>query len=262
MTDNNSNTPKERKPLTLSKGLSKSTGSEEDRVRQSFTHGRSKSVVVEVKKRRTLGSAQKESSLEEKLSGNLKTEEIQARLQALKQAQQSTVEHKEAEVFETEINDEGESSELQIADAPLKEVVHKEPVKEKERFKEAEDLDDSDNDVRTVKKRNIPLPRVVRDTERRQTKKVNVQVALDENYDGGKTRSMASIKRAREKERRKAIEEGTHQKVIRTVQLPEVITVQDLANRMAEKGVDVVRALMKMGMMVTINQIIDADTAD
>ncbi|MDP3640966.1 MAG: translation initiation factor IF-2 associated domain-containing protein, partial [Alphaproteobacteria bacterium] len=94
MTDNNNNPPKERKPLTLSKDVSKASGSEGDRVRQSFTHGRSKSVVVEVKKRRGT-DVNKESSLEEKLSGNLKTEEIQARLQALKQAQKETAEIKE-----------------------------------------------------------------------------------------------------------------------------------------------------------------------
>lgn len=262
MTDNNNNTPKERKPLTLSKDLSKGAGSEGDRVRQSFTHGRSKSVVVEVKKRRTFAGTNKESPLEEKLSGNLKTEEIQARLQALKQAQKETSEEKEPDIVEIDnIVEEIKTPDALIEDAPLKEVIHKEPAKEKERFKGSEELDDSESE-RAVKKRSLPLPRVVRDTERRQTKKVNVQVALDENYEGGKTRSMAAIKRAREKERRKAMEDGTLQKVIRTVQLPEVITVQDLANRMAEKGVDVVRALMKMGMMVTINQIIDADTAE
>lgn len=260
MTDNNDNSPKERKPLTLSKDLSKAGGADGDRVRQSFTHGRSKSVVVEVKKRRGAGQP-KEPSLEEKLSGNLNTEEIQARLQALKLAQKETVEVKDAPIMPQIVSMTSEPEEVKVdevsAEVPVKEVVAKEFVKPKER-----DLDDSDDEGRAAKKRNVPLPRVVRDTERRQSKKVNVHAAMDENYEGFKKRSMASIKRAREKERRKAFEDGTLQKVIRTVQLPEVISVQDLANRMAEKGVDVVRALMKMGMMVTINQIIDADTAE
>ncbi|MCP5322607.1 MAG: translation initiation factor IF-2 [Candidatus Paracaedibacteraceae bacterium] len=260
MTDDNKTPQKDRKPLTLSKELTKNIGNEEDRVRQSFTHGRSKSVVVEVKKRRLSGGG-KESSLEEKLSGNLKTEEIQARLQALKQAQKETSESKETEVEEAIPLAYENVEAVEEREKNSSETLSPESPKEKERFKAATD-EEGESEVQATKKRQVPLPRSVRDAERRQTKKVNVQVALDENYDGGKKRSMASIKRAREKERRKAIESGAIQKVIRTVLLPEVITVQELASRMAEKGVDVIRALMKMGMMVTINQIIDADTAE
>ena len=57
-------------------------------------------------------------------------------------------------------------------------------------------------------------------------------------------------------------EKKEHQKVIRDVIIPEVITVQELANRMAVRGAEVVKTLMKMGMMVSINQVIDADTAE
>lgn len=270
MTDNNNNSPKERKPLTLSKDVGKASGAEGDRVRQSFTHGRSKSVVVEVKKRRGT-DVNKESSLEEKLSGNLKTEEIQARLQALKQAQKVTADEKaeaEKEILlertraaEAPIQAVEPSQTAEVA-APLKDVEHADPMKQKERFKTAATEEAEEEARNVVKKRNMPLPRVVRDTERRQTKKVNVQVAFDENYEGAKKRSMASIRRAREKERRKMIEDGTLQKIVRTVQLPAIITVQDLSNRMAEKAVDVVRALMKMGMMVSINEMLDADTAE
>lgn len=261
MTDDNKTPQKDRKPLTLSKELRKNVGNEEDRVRQSFTHGRSKSVVVEVKKRRLPGGG-KESSLEEKLSGNLKTEEIQARLQALKQAQKETSESKEVEAERISSLVHENVEELEELETTISPSLSKELPKEKDRFKQAPEEEEGESEPQAIKKRHIPLPRSVRDTERRQTKKVNVQVALDENYDGGKKRSMASIKRAREKERRKAIESGSIQKVIRTVFLPDAITVQELASRMAEKGVDVIRALMKMGMMVTINQIIDADTAE
>ena len=51
------------------------------------------------------------------------------------------------------------------------------------------------------------------------------------------------------------------EKIIREVVIPEVITVQELANRMAEKGADVIKKLMSLGVMATINQPIDADTA-
>ncbi len=77
-------------------------------------------------------------------------------------------------------------------------------------------------------------------------------------------RSLASIKRAREKQYQKFLnaQKGPAEKVIHDVIIPETITVQELASRMAEKGADVVKTLMKMGMMVTITQTIDADTAE
>jgi translation initiation factor IF-2 len=52
------------------------------------------------------------------------------------------------------------------------------------------------------------------------------------------------------------------EKVTRDVQVPETIVVQELANRMAERVADVVKALMQNGIMATQNQVIDADTAE
>jgi translation initiation factor IF-2 len=79
--------------------------------------------------------------------------------------------------------------------------------------------------------------------------------------EGERTRSLASVRRARERERREAMR-GNQEKFVREVVVPETITVQELANRMAERGADVIKALMKMGVMSTINQSIDADTAE
>ena len=58
------------------------------------------------------------------------------------------------------------------------------------------------------------------------------------------------------------METGPAQKQVRDVVVPEAITVQDLANRMAERGADLVKALFKMGMPVTLTQTIDQDTAE
>jgi translation initiation factor IF-2 len=58
------------------------------------------------------------------------------------------------------------------------------------------------------------------------------------------------------------LQEQGPEKVIRDVIIPDAITVQDLAGRMAERGVDVIKSLMRMGVMATINQVIDADTAE
>lgn len=88
----------------------------------------------------------------------------------------------------------------------------------------------------------------------------------DDDMDNGghrQRRSLASIKRAHEKERLKHQEQlKSAEKIVREVVIPETITVQELANRMSEKGATVVKILMKLGMMVTITQTIDADTAE
>jgi translation initiation factor IF-2 len=99
-----------------------------------------------------------------------------------------------------------------------------------------------------------------RDGGERRTGKLSVTKALDDNE---RVRSVASFRRRIEREKR-AHHQGDEQqqKVLRDVVVPETITVQELANRMAERGVDVIKALMKMGVMATINQTIDADTAE
>jgi len=98
---------------------------------------------------------------------------------------------------------------------------------------------------------------------RRQSGKLTVSRALNED-EGARARSLAALKRAREKERRAHFGGSSQprEKQVRDVVVPEAITVQELANRMAEKGADLVKALFKMGMMVTVNQTIDQDTAE
>jgi len=97
--------------------------------------------------------------------------------------------------------------------------------------------------------------------EVRRTGKLTLNEALA--GEGGRTRSLAAMKRKQEKARAKAMGFAAKpEKQVRDVQLPETIVVSELANRMAERAGDVVKSLMKMGMMVTMNQSIDADTAE
>jgi translation initiation factor IF-2 len=116
----------------------------------------------------------------------------------------------------------------------------------------------------TAFRRGRPAPRPVapvrRDEPRRRTGKITVTRALSD--DDERTRSLASVRRARERERLRMHGELEQQKIVREVVIPETITVAELANRMAERGVDVVKSLMRMGVMVTVNQVIDADTAE
>ncbi|MPT47077.1 MAG: translation initiation factor IF-2 [Sphingobium sp.] len=99
--------------------------------------------------------------------------------------------------------------------------------------------------------------------DRRQSGKLTVNRALADD-DSARARSLAALKRAREKERRTTMRGSPQhrEKQVRDVIVPEGITVQELANRMAEKGADLVKSLFKMGMMVTVNQTIDQDTAE
>jgi len=100
-----------------------------------------------------------------------------------------------------------------------------------------------------------------RDLKERRQGKISVTSALD-SEETIRVRSLAAMKRAREKERSRMFQQGPAAKVVRDVVVPEAISVQELANRMAERGVDVIKSLMKMGVMATINQVIDADTAE
>ena len=80
--------------------------------------------------------------------------------------------------------------------------------------------------------------------------------------DEDRMRSAAAYKRAKQKQKMAGVVSADNTKIIRDVIITETISVAELANRMAIRGADVVKALMKMGMMVTINQIIDGDTAE
>ncbi len=86
------------------------------------------------------------------------------------------------------------------------------------------------------------------------------KILEQEEQEFDKFPSLAKLKRAREKEKLKSTE-SEDLKISREVSIPDIITVQDLANRMAEKTADVVKALMKLGVMANATQSLEADTA-
>jgi translation initiation factor IF-2 len=127
----------------------------------------------------------------------------------------------------------------------------------------------------SVIKRTMPAPTKTReeeagadakgkDSEYRRSGKLTIAQALGMDGEELKVRSLAQVKRQRAKIAKKA--EGTpsaqQEKFAREVTIPEAITVADLANRMAERTVDVIKLLMKLGTMATPQQAIDADTAE
>jgi len=91
---------------------------------------------------------------------------------------------------------------------------------------------------------------------------LTVNQVLNEQYNRSESgRSLSSVKRARQKAKSSGIK-VEQVKQYREVIVPETITVQELSNRMSERGGDLIKSLMKMGVMATINQSIDADTAE
>ncbi|TQL17030.1 translation initiation factor 2 (bIF-2) [Zymomonas mobilis] len=113
-------------------------------------------------------------------------------------------------------------------------------------------------------RREAPRP-AMRDRkgeDRRQSGKLTVTKALSGDEGGARARSLAALRRAREKDKRANQNRTQQVRQVRDVVVPEAITVQELANRMAERGADLVKALFKMGVAVTLTQTIDQDTAE
>jgi len=244
------------------------------KVKQNFTHGRSKTVVVEKRVQRTFAQGASGGLVEVKPQGfapsagdddalrHLTVGERESRLKALKIAEEEMKRaterpspHREEEPKHTA--DAAEIAADLTAAVPLPETGRKSagalPVKAKAHHPD-EEAERPEKNKGKLKLRG--------GEERRSSGKITVQHALS-NIEEQRMRSMASIRRAREKAIKKA--QGGHQeteKVIRDVIIPEAITVAELANRMAARTVDVIKALMKLGMMVTATQSIDADTAE
>ena len=101
--------------------------------------------------------------------------------------------------------------------------------------------------------------------EKRRELKLTVSRALSGEEIENRSRSLASLKRAKQKENRLLSKEDSKENfkpVKRDIKIPEVITIRELANKMAEQSSSIIKHLMGMGVAVTINHTIDADTAE
>ena len=255
----------EKKTLTLS-GKTLSLG---NKLRTPTGPGR---VQVEVRKKRIITPDQKPAVITEDASQKLK----------LVQEAQRIAEHARQE--EEARRQKAEQVRLENEKRRQKEEEAAKRKAEKEEAQSAKQLHDSIKENTHDKKSANREVENRREMEERPHKNVfeerrpgkfnmnayrNVPMGGDDDDDaenGGMRphrRSLASIKRAQEKERQKFLNaQKPQEKIVREVIIPETITVQELANRMSEKGATVVKTLMKLGMMVTITQTIDADTAE
>ncbi|SCZ72226.1 translation initiation factor IF-2 [Epibacterium ulvae] len=282
-------------------------GSRPGNVKQSFSHGRTKNVVVETKRKRVVvpkpGPAGKSggniggSGDRSRRPAGISDVEMARRLKALQAAKAREVE--EAAAREAEEKAREEERARRRAEAEAKEREQREAeAKAKAKAEEEERKRKEAEDAKRVaaqaaaaaaeKKKTEPAgggrpapsgkapsatPRKGdRDRDERGRGKGrddggrrSGKLTLGQATGGGdgRQRSVASMRRKQERARQKAMG-GTveREKIIREVQLPEAILVSELANRMAERVADVVKSLMQMGMMVTQNQTIDADTAE
>ncbi len=311
-----------KKPLSLGQPgkLKLKKTVETGQVRQSFSHGRSRAVMVEVKRSRTFAPGAGGSMTEvtemrqaaeqaltearqdlpralEKETKSLTEGERATRVHALELSRQEEEERAEAAAkaevefkrqreeatarelagqetaqqagtpAETRAKDEVKPSvdgAAQAGEAAATPAPAKPDLSEEQRQRGVTQGGEEDFAGRIKRKGAVPpKPAMVRrgDEQRRRRGKLTISQALDGSE--GRQRSLASVRRQREKLRSLPAKQAHQppQRVIRDVTIPETITVQELANRMAERGGEVVKTLMNMDVMATINQMIDGDTA-
>lgn len=251
-----------KKTLSLKSGINPS------QIRSGFSTNRSNTVVVETKRKRINRNIEnvKSNKVDNK---DLTNQEIDARNQAILDAKSNPSVSKpdnyikfNKEKVRTETNPEIKSDAKIKEQLPQDELFLLQENENNKKIKKASDTDDTEilNELEEDaedKKAPNKFTRFRSQEERRQTK-LTVTTALD---DTPRQRSLASIRRRRERERRQHSTPMQTQKISREIILPEAITIQELANRMAERAVDVIKLLMKQGQMSKITDIIDADTA-
>jgi len=307
-----------KRTLTL-----KRSGGDKSTVRQNFSHGRSKSVVVETRKRKftrpdekpaagpakvaapapraaaPAAEAKKPSApapapamAEDQRGGvvlnQLSENEMEARKRALEEAKVREVEDRKraaedakrrAEEDERRAQERAESERRQreeeerlAAEKAARERAEVEaakrapaPEEEKQAAKPAgrraagEEEEGRGGPRRPGRTETPPRPSPRRDDERRRGKLTLSNVGADAE---GRSRSLSAMRRRQEKFKRSMASNEPREKIAREVVLPETITIQELAQRMAERSVDVVKYLMKEGQMMKPGDLIDADMAE
>jgi translation initiation factor IF-2 len=290
--------------------LKRPSANEQSKVKQSFSHGRTKTVVVETKRKRisddkpaAAAAAKLLFQVQPKVSTppvapkpttsarpgvvlrTLSPEEKEARDRALAGSRVREAEERKFQEEEAERRREHEAKDLKDREAAAKRKLeddarHKaeedgrrkaEEAAKKLAPKSAAQVDrEEEEEARSkaprgsagVVKRKIEIPAPTRtkaDADKRRGR-LTVAYALADDED--RARSVAAFKRRTERLKKQA--QGFQmptEKMTREIIIPEAITIQDLANRMAERAVDIIKILMKQGQMHTINDVIDADTA-
>ena len=305
-----------KKTLTL-----KRPGVEQGTVRQNFSHGRTKAVVVETKKRKFALPGEKQdapqpavtlkprvaqpaaapqaaapaaaprqeapSSRAGMVLNELSSEEMEARRRALQDSKVREVEERKraadeakrrAEEDERRRREREESARRQADEEARLQAEAEARRRSEEEAKRRAPADDkaavaaADDEEEKPRRTGAPAPRgpvkpevaapkpvKAKGEEDRRRGKLTLTSALSDEEARG--RSLSSMRRRQEKFKR-SLHNEPREKIVREVVLPETITIQELANRMAERAVDIVKFFMKQGQMMKPGDVIDADTAE
>jgi len=317
MVETTEKTGEKKLSVAATKTLSlKGRGVEQGVVRQSFSHGRSKTVVVEKVKSRTPARTKAEAgsgaitpakraspatpaaqtapaaapapAVAPKPSGvvlrTLTEEERSARARALgesrlREAEERKIAEEEAllrKSRETTERSERDAAEARKADEEKRrkhdlETKLKAEQEAKKRFGEEPSravtgrpaLEPDEEEAPRTRRgpgsaRPAAAPKPARGAVQKNRGRLTLVTAL--SADEVRERSVASFRRRVQRLKGHSTDEPK-EKLVREVTIPETITIQELANRMAERAVDVIKLLMKQGHMAQINDVIDADTA-
>lgn len=287
-----------RSPGTMTLNLKRNVDA--GHVRQNFSHGRSKSVLVEKKKKRIIpapGTTQEKTASEEESKApskvdesakpaktqetnealrNLSSEERDARARALSDAKT-----RDAEESEIRAKEEAERKAAEEAKAkeeketpPKPEPVAKTDVDAEakaETLRKAEETGGRRRpEAPTTDKPKGPEARVKKPREETRTAKrkggqkrvrgkLTITNALDDEQ---RQRSLASLRRRQERQKKKINASADPQaKIARAVTIPEAITIRELASRMSERAVDIIKYLISQEKMHQVSDVIDADSA-
>ena len=259
---------------------------------RSHSHDGKKFVQVEVRKKRIINPAavaEPKVEIDEVTAQKLKLIAEAKEHEARRRQEEEEREKERARQRELEeqerLKREQEEAERKAAEAsvPVKPERKEEPAAEdKFKVKKSKDYDDDEEDdeddyhSKKFKKPVVAEKSLSREEAFEQERKKIMKRSFEPQRRGGKVNlhSIGSVddddddygfggpRRRFKKNQPKPVQpQQPQEKIIKDVVVPEIITVQELANRMAEKGADVIKKLMALGVMATINQPIDGDTA-
>ncbi|MFL2679829.1 MAG: translation initiation factor IF-2 [Alphaproteobacteria bacterium] len=226
-------------------------------IKQSFSHGRTRSVSVEVKKKRVLSS--------------FKEAEITVPPKSDVEETKENLIEKKKEEFKTRDNSNRSPKEISenVKDTKLKEdnkvekkVQKKFPLANETKKNIGNNINEKDDKLKKAKFTKVP-----KSFENRRQGKLTISEAL--NDENEKVRSLAAVRRAREKAKLRSLNNLENKETFdnkerkkKEIIIPDLIAVSELASRMAEKSSSLIKTLMKLGVMTTLNETIDGDTAE
>ncbi|HWK69079.1 MAG TPA: translation initiation factor IF-2 [Rhizobiaceae bacterium] len=299
-----------KKTLTL-----KRPGMEQGTVRQNFSHGRTKSVVVETKKRKfslpgdrpepvvvqplkpkpavtvapPVNEAPRPAPVERSgmVLNDLSNSEMEARRRALEDSKAREAEERQRAAEEARrraeeedrrrrereesarrqaeeearLKAEAESRRRAEEEARRRVPAPTEVVEEEEEVKPKRAPATPAAPVRRIATPEVARPARTKGDDDRRRGKLTLNSALSSEDGDSRSRSLSAMRRRQEKFKR-ALHQEPREKIVREVTLPETITIQDLASRMSERAVDVVKFFMKQGQIMKPGDVIDADTAE